>query len=71
MDWLTSFGLSELIGLIGLPITLIGVIYAVKAYNQSRSTPKPRISQKTEGDQSPVINTREKVEINYGHDTKD
>ncbi len=65
MDWLKSLELPDLIGLIGLPIALIGVIYAVKAYNQGRSTPTPIIDQKSNGDQSPVINTKGKVEINY------
>ncbi len=71
MNWLTSLELSELIGLIGLPIALVGVIYAVKAYHQGQSKPKSGVKLKSKGDQSPVINTKGKVEIKYGQNTDD
>ncbi len=70
MQWFDSLELSEWIGLFGLLLAFVGIVYTIKAYNHRPSKHAPIIDQNSEGEQSPVINAKGNVEISYGQDNK-
>lgn len=66
-NFLKSLSTGEIIAIIGVFIALIAAVYTVFGYYKKSD----RNIQKSEGNNSPNINTSGKVKITYGNSKQD